>query len=181
MAGWSWRRCRCSAWWEVFAEADDVLPARHRRFIAAKWDYSARRGRTGRPPTRAALKKLILQLARGNARWGHTRIQGEPARLGHPIAASTVWEILHAAGIDPAPRRTGPTWRKFLTNQAQGIIAVEFFHFDTAVGRRLHAPAFLEHGPRRLVLCLARENPLRGHRKVLPHSHIRGASADTRS
>ncbi|WP_418346725.1 hypothetical protein [Streptomyces fodineus] len=121
---------------EVFAVTPGTLLAWHRRFIAAKCDYSARRGRTGRPPTRAALKKLILQLARENARWGHRRVQGELARLGHPIAASTVWEILPAAGIDPAPRRTEPTWREFLTNQAQSIIAVDFFHLDTALGRR---------------------------------------------
>jgi hypothetical protein len=35
----------------------------------------------------------------------HRRIQGELARLGYPIAPSTVWEILQAAGIDPAPQR----------------------------------------------------------------------------
>jgi hypothetical protein len=40
-------------------------------------------------------------------RWGHRRIQGELARLGHSIAPSTVWQILHAVGVDPAPRRTG--------------------------------------------------------------------------
>jgi hypothetical protein len=34
--------------------------------------------------------------------------------LSHPIAASTVWQILHAAGIDPAPHRTDPTWKQFL-------------------------------------------------------------------
>ncbi|GAA1281620.1 integrase core domain-containing protein [Streptomyces aureus] len=148
-------------WREIFPVTPGTLLAWHRRFIAAKWDYSARRTRTGRPPTRAALKKLILQLARENTQWGHRRIQGELARLAHPIAASTVWEILHAAGIGPAPRRTGPTWREFLTNQAQGIIAADFFHLDTAVGRRLYALAFLEHRTRRLHITGVTAHPTR--------------------
>lgn len=100
------------------------LLAWHRRLVARKWDYSARRC-TGSPGTQTAIKSLVLRLARENPRWGHRRIHSELARLGHRIAASTVWQILHDAGIDPAPRRTGPTWRKFLTTQAQGIIAAD--------------------------------------------------------
>jgi len=137
-------------WAAVFPVKPGTLLTWHRRLIAKKWDYSARRNRTGRPPPTAALKKLVLRLATENPRWGHRRIQGELARLGHPIAPSTVWEILHAAGIDPAPRRTGPSWREFLTAQAEGIIAADFFHLDTALGKRLYAMAFLEHGTRRL-------------------------------
>jgi putative transposase len=72
------------------------------------------------------------------------------ARLGHQIGASIVWEILHAAGIDPAPRRYGSTWRQFLTSQAHAIIAVDFFHIDTALGNRLYALVFLEHATRPL-------------------------------
>ncbi|MBV6702610.1 integrase core domain-containing protein [Kitasatospora aureofaciens] len=148
-------------WYEVFPVAPGTLLAWHRRFIAAKWDYSTRRTRTGRPPTRAALRNLVLRLARENAGWGHRWIQGELARLGHPIAASTVWEILNAAGIDQAPRRTGPTWREFLTAQAEGIVAVDFFHLDTAMGRRLYALAFLEHGTRRLHIAGVTAHPTR--------------------
>ncbi|MFD9819400.1 integrase core domain-containing protein [Streptomyces violascens] len=111
------------------------------------------------PPTAAALKKLVLRLAKENPRWGHRRIQGELARLGHPIAPSTVWEILHAAGIGPAPRRTGPSRREFLTIQARGIIAADFFHLDTITGRRLYALAFLEHGTRKLHITGVTAHP----------------------
>jgi hypothetical protein len=34
------------------------------------------------------------------------------------LLLSTVWKILHQAGVDPAPRRAGPTWKQFLTAQA---------------------------------------------------------------
>ncbi len=69
-----------------------------------------------------------------NPRWGHRRIHGELAGLGYRIAASTVWEILNSAGIDPAPRRTGPTWKQFLASEVRGIIAADFLHIDTALG-----------------------------------------------
>uniref|UniRef100_UPI0006E36D79 integrase core domain-containing protein n=1 Tax=Streptomyces hirsutus TaxID=35620 RepID=UPI0006E36D79 len=136
-------------WREVFPVTPATLLAWHRRFIAAKWDYTARR-HTGRPPTPAAVRTLLLRLAQENPRWGHRRIQGELARLGYRIAASAVWEILNAAGVDPPPRRSGPTWREFLTAQAEGIIAADFFHIDTVLGTRLYALVFLEHGTRRL-------------------------------
>ncbi|MFC0437858.1 integrase core domain-containing protein, partial [Kutzneria buriramensis] len=137
-------------WHTVFPVTPATLLTWHRKLIARKWDYTARRLRTGRPPTVAGLKKLTLRLARENPRWGHRRIQGELARLGHRIAPSTVWTILNAAGIDPAPRRTGPSWREFLTAQAEGIIAADFFHVDTVIGTRLYALAFLEHRTRKL-------------------------------
>ncbi|MEU4770150.1 IS3 family transposase [Actinosynnema sp. NPDC023794] len=101
----------------------------------------------------------MLRLARENPRWGHRRIHGELTRLGHRIAHSTVWRILHEAGVDPAPRRAGPTWREFLTTQAQGTIAADFLHLDTVLGRRLYALAFLEHGTKRLHITDVTSHP----------------------
>ena len=51
--------------------------------------------------------------------------------LGYQIGASTIWGILNAAGIDPAPRRAGPSWREFLRAQAHAILACDLFHLDT--------------------------------------------------
>jgi putative transposase len=98
-------------------------------------------------------------MAKDNPMWGHRRIQGELVKLGHPIASSTVWEILHAAGIDPAPRRSGPTWKQFLTAQAHGILAIDFVHIDTIGLKRLYALILIEHGNRRAHLAGVTANP----------------------
>jgi hypothetical protein len=55
-------------------------------------------------------------------------------------------------GIDPAPRRAGPPWRQFLHAQAAGIPAVDFFHVDTVLLKRLYVVVFIEHGTRRIHL-----------------------------
>lgn len=135
-----------------------TLLAWHRRLVARKWDYTSRR-RPGRPSIAAAIRKLVIRIATENPTWGHRRVQGELVRLGHPIAASTVWQILHDAGIDPAPLRNGPTWKQFLTAQARGIIAVDFVHVDTVLLRRVYALIVIEHGTRRLHLAGVTASP----------------------
>jgi hypothetical protein len=55
-------------------------------------------------------------------------------------------------GIDPAPRRAGPTWRQFLASQAHAIIACDFLVVETALLKRLYVLVFIEHGTRRLHL-----------------------------
>jgi hypothetical protein len=114
-----------------------TLLAWHRRLAAKKYDTSKRR-KPGRPQTSLGIARLVLRLARENPLWGHRRIHGELMKLGVTIAPSTVWEILHAAGIDPAPRRSGPGWRQFLHAQAAGIVAVDFLHVDTVLLRRVY-------------------------------------------
>src|ERR1700733_13020145 len=99
------------------------------------------------------------RLAKENPLWGHRRIHGELAKLGITVAPSTVWQILHAAGIDPAPCRAGPTWRQFLHAQAAGIVAVDFLHVDTVLLKRLYVLVFIEHGTRRMHLGGVTANP----------------------
>ena len=139
-------------WGELFPVTPATLLVWHGRLVARKWDYTSRR-RPGRPSTAVAIRKLVIRIATENPTWGHRRVQGELIRLGHQIAASTVWQILHDAGIDPAPRRTGPTWKQFLTAQARGIIAVNLVHVDTVLLRRVYALVVIEHGTRRAHLA----------------------------
>ncbi len=138
-------------WAGVFLVTPATLLAWHRRLAGSKYDTSRRR-KPGRPPTAPGIARLVVRLARENPLWGHRRIQGELAKLGVKVASSTVWEILHAAGIDPAPRRSGPTWRQFLHAQAAGILAVDFLHADTVLLKRLYVLVFIEHGNRRMHL-----------------------------
>ncbi|MEV4892996.1 hypothetical protein AB0K48_26800 [Nonomuraea sp. NPDC055795] len=126
------RLIRRRRWAEVFPVTPSTILRWHRNLVARKWTFTGRR-RPGRPCTRPPVKALMVRMARENPTWGHRRIQGELARLGYQVAASTVWEVLHAAGIDPAPRRgAGPTWRQFLTAQAHAIIACDFLVVETA-------------------------------------------------
>ncbi len=135
-----------------------TLLAWHRRLATRKWDYTSRR-RPGRPSTAGAIRKLVIRIATDNPARGHRRVQGELVRLGHPIAAATVWQILHDAGTGPAPRRKGPTWKQFLTAQARGILAAGFAHPGTVLLRRIYALIVIEHGTRRVHLAGITANP----------------------
>jgi putative transposase len=101
----------------------DTILRWRRDIIRHRQAARSRRAKTGRPATRQNIKVLVLRLARENPEWGYRRIHGELAGLGAKVAASTVWEILRNAGIDPAPRRSGPTWSQFLRSQAEAILA----------------------------------------------------------
>jgi putative transposase len=72
------------------------------------------------------------------------------AGLGVKVAASTVWEILKASGINPARRRTWPTWSQFLHSQADAILASDFFTVDLLDGTQAYVLAVIEHATRRI-------------------------------
>ena len=138
-------------WTEVFPVTPATLLAWHRKLAASKYDTSNRR-KPGRPPTVPSIARLVVRLAKENPLWGYRRIHGEADetrrdgravhRLGDPACRG------HRSGS----RRAGPTWRQFLHAQAAGILAVDFFHVDTVLLKRLYVLVFIEHGTRRMHL-----------------------------
>jgi len=128
----------------------DTILRWHRDIIRRRWAARSMRGRTGRPATRRNIRALVLRLARENPEWGYRRIHGELAGLGVTMAASTAWEILNKAGIDPAPRRTGPTWPQFLRSQAEAILACDFFTVGLLDSTHAYVLAVIEHATRRI-------------------------------
>ena len=94
-------------WAGVFPVTPATLPVWHRGLAAKKYDTSKRR-KPARPPAVPGVARLVVRLAKENPLRGHRRIHAELMKPGAATAPSTVWEILPAAGIDPAPRRSGP-------------------------------------------------------------------------
>ena len=129
----------------------------HRQLIARRWTTTP--ARPGRPAIPAGLRTLVIRLATENPNWGYRRIHGELAGLGYRIGASTVWTILHRAGIDPSPRRAGPSWAQFLRTQAQSILACDLFHLDTITLHRLYAFFVIEHATRRVHMLGVTAHP----------------------
>jgi transposase InsO family protein len=67
--------------------------------------------------------------------------------------------VLAQARLEPAPRRSGPSWREFLRSQAASIIACDFFTVETILLRRFYVLFFIAHGSRRVWLAGCTRNP----------------------
>jgi hypothetical protein len=101
----------------------------------------------------------VLRLASENSTCGYRRIHGELLVVGVRVAASTVWEILHEAGIDPAPQRTSTTWATFLRSQAHAILAADFFETTMLTGAKIYVLAVIEHTTRPVRILGATAHP----------------------
>ena len=116
--------------WRSLLPSPETLLRWHRELVRRKWAAYRRRPRRQRSVSRSEIHDLILQLAGENSRWGYRRIQGELRKLGatapiRPCAGCS------ADGLLPAPRRGQRSWREFVRQHADQILACDFFTVET--------------------------------------------------
>ncbi|GAA2788225.1 integrase core domain-containing protein [Saccharopolyspora taberi] len=137
----------------------DTVLRWHRDLITRRHATVSKPKRPGRPRTVRSVRALVLRLAKENPSWGYRRLHGELLVLGVKVAASTVWEIVQAAGIDPAPERNSSTWADFLRSQADALLACDFFETVTLSGARMYVLAVIEHTTRQIRILGATAHP----------------------
>ena len=128
----------------------------HRKLIAEKYDGTSNRS-PGRPQTASEVEELVVRMAEENRDWGYRRIQGALSNVGHTLARSTIADILKRHGIEPAPQRSRKTtWKEFLTQHWDLIVAADFFTVEvwTAKGlQRFVVLFFIELSTRRVEIA----------------------------
>jgi putative transposase len=105
----------------------DTLLRWFRALVAKKWTFT-RTNPVGRPSMDPELEKLVVKLLTENPTWGSNRIVGALDNLGFKVSDSTVDNIRHRNGLDPAPvRGKNSTWHRFLQAHWETSIAADFF------------------------------------------------------
>jgi transposase InsO family protein len=78
------------------------------------------------------------------------------------VSATLVRNVLHRAGVPPAPERAASSWRTFLRQHGNSILACDLFTVDTVWQRRLYVLFFVSIGTRRVayVACTSKPDTL---------------------
>jgi putative transposase len=129
----------------------DTVLRWHRELVRRKWTFR-RKSYLGRPRLSSELEALIIQLAKENPQWGHGKMQGELLKLGCKLCASSVRNILKRHRVTPAPERSSGSWRSFLGDYKDQILACDFFTVETIWLKTIYV-LFNELGTRRVHLA----------------------------
>jgi transposase InsO family protein len=144
--------------WRCFPVSPQTVLRWHRELVRRKWTHRHGR-RPGRPRIARETAALVLKLAKENPRWGYPRIQGEMKKLGVSISATAICTLLRRHGFRPAPRHEGPSWKEFLSQQAAGVIACDFFCVETVWLKTVYVLFFIELATRRVYLAGVTAHP----------------------
>jgi putative transposase len=152
---WAWLARLWSGWQDAltFVQPRMVIAWQKKRF-RDHWRRLSQNGQPGRPAIAQDVRELIRDMWRSNPTWGSPRIVGELRKLGIAVAKSTVERYR------VRPRRPlSPTWKTFLKNHRQDLVALDFFTVSTVTFRVLFVLVILVHERRRIVHFNVTEHP----------------------
>src|SRR5262249_22265439 len=143
-----WRRAL------LVVHADTVVRWQRERLRRYWAQRSKKSGTKGRPPIGLQIRALIRTLAQTNPLWRAPRIHGELLKLGIEVSEHTVSRVLRTVKRPPSQ-----TWRTFLRNHIEEIVAVDFFTVPTIRLRVLFVFLVIEHQRRKVLYFGVTEHP----------------------
>ena len=124
----------------------ETVIAWHRKGFRLYWRWKSRAGKCGRPCVSRETRELIRQMSKANPLWGAPRIHGELLKLGIEVSQATVAKYMSRQGRPPSQ-----TWRTFLENHVQQIVATDFLVVRTVSFRLLFVFVVVGHHRRHAV------------------------------
>jgi putative transposase len=152
---WAWLARLWPGWREALAlvQPCTVIAWQRQRF-RDYWRHLSQQGTPGRPAVAQEVRALIQAMWQANPTWGSPRIVGELRKLGLDVAKLTV-ETYRVRPRQPP----SPTWKTFLHNHVQDLIALDFFVVPTVTHTVLFVLLILAHDRRRVVHFNITEHP----------------------
>ncbi|MEO5378998.1 MAG: integrase core domain-containing protein [Magnetococcus sp. DMHC-6] len=126
----------------------------HREGFRLFWKWKSRKKRPGRPLVTKEIRDLIRKMSLENSLWGAPRIHGELLKLGYNLAESSVAKYM----VKPV-KPPSQTWKTFLENHANCLIAIDFFTVPTVFFKVFHVLVLLDHERRRIIHFNVTTNP----------------------
>lgn len=143
---WVWLSRTWNGWRSaVVIVRPETVIAWHQRAFRLFWTWKSRH-RVGRPAVSPDVRALIRTMSQANPLWGTPRIHGELLKLGINVSQASVTKYRARSRRPPSQ-----SWRTFLTNHVEQIMAADFFVVPTATGRLLFVLVMLAHHRRRVV------------------------------
>ena len=133
----------------------DTIVRWHKRAFKLYWRRKSRSDKCGRPAVDPDVRALIFQMADANTSWGAPKIHGELLMLGLEISERTVSGLLSRYRLKP----TSQTWKTFIKNHMDVMVAVDFLVVPTIPFRMLYVFVILSHSRREVIHFNVTEYP----------------------
>jgi putative transposase len=152
---WAWLSRFWAGWQKAltFVQPRTILAWQHQRF-RDHWRGLSQRDKPGRPAITKEVRQLIRDMWQANPTWGSPRIVGELRKVGIDVTKSTVEKYR----MRP-PKPPSPTWKSFLTNHMQDLVALDFLVVPTVRHTVLFVLVILAHHRRHVVHFNVTEHP----------------------